>query len=71
MGNDTDGTAVGGLLIGIILTCVAIFFWGILVPHSFNYKQGQIDAINGAVHYQLEKQLDGTTDWEYHSEIVK
>ena len=69
--NTVDGVAVGGLVVGIIFTCVVAFFLNVLVPHSFNYKKGQLDAINGAVHYKLEKQLDGTTDWEYHSEIVK
>jgi len=31
------------------------------------YKQGQIDAINGKIKYQLVKQNDGSTSWKYIS----
>jgi hypothetical protein len=27
------------------------------------YTKGQIDAINGEIHYQLEKQPNGETEW--------
>lgn len=29
------------------------------------YKAGQIDAVQGKVHYELKLQDDGTTKWEY------
>ena len=56
------GVAVG-LIVGII--CAV----GIL--KSNYYKDGQIDCINGAIYYKLDKQLDGSTWWVYSEEIVK
>lgn len=32
---------------------------------DITYKDGQIDAIQGKIHYQLVPQKDGTTEWEY------
>lgn len=32
------------------------------------YKQGQIDAINGKIMYELKQQPDGTTAWERKQE---
>ncbi len=46
---------------------------GILGAITYNdyYKQGQIDCLNGAIHFKLEKQMDGGTAWEYSKSIVK
>ena len=60
-----DFTAGGviGLLVGFFLT--------MMFTSTYFYKEGQVDAINGAVYYKLEKQLDGSTEWEKSVEIVK
>ena len=55
--------AVAGVIVGYIGTMT-------FTSHYY-YKRGQVDAINGAVYYKLEKQLDGSTEWEKHTEIVK
>lgn len=44
---------------------LAIFVYGCnSLSERCGYKQGQIDAINGVVKYELVKQPDGTTYWE-------
>ena len=32
---------------------------------KMSYKKGQIDAINGQVHYVLKTNCDGSTTWQY------
>lgn len=54
---------VTGLLIGIICT--------LLICMDVYYRRGQIDCINGAVYYKLEKQIDGAIKWEKSTKIVK
>lgn len=29
------------------------------------YKQGQIDAINGKIYYELKENPDGSSEWRY------
>ena len=38
----------------------------VIVQHgtpSYHYKQGQIDAINGVIKYELVVQPDSTSEW--------
>lgn len=56
-----------GLVIGLVVGCC----FTALFSASYLYKLGQIDCINGAVYYKLEKQLDGSTEWENNVGIVK
>ena len=51
---------ITGVVVGLMLGC----FITLVYASSHFYKRGQIDAINGAVYYKLEKQLDGSTEWE-------
>ena len=46
------------LVLGFTLI-VSIFLFGA----GIGYKTGQIDAINGQVHYHLEKQSNGEMEW--------
>ena len=58
MGSDSKWY-VFGMIFGIMI--------GVLFTVSFmldNYKNGQIDAINGIIHYELVQQNDGSTNWE-------
>ena len=56
-----------GVLVGLVIGCIATT----LVATTYAYKEGQIDCINGAIYYKLEKQLDGATKWERTTKIVK
>ena len=58
-----------GVGLGTIIGCVLVYI-GLTTINPL-YKRGQIDCINGAIHYKLEKQMDGTTGWKYSKEIVK
>ena len=52
-----------GLIVGVILS------W-LYLPTMY-YKEGQIDCINGAIYYKLNKQIDGSTMWDRQLAIVK
>jgi hypothetical protein len=49
------------MLIISLLVCLTIMIY--LGGANDGYKKGQIDAINGEIHYQLEKQPNGETEW--------
>lgn len=51
-----------GIFLGVVLGVLLISAVG---SRSVAYKQGQIDALNGNVKYELKKQPDGTTKWEH------
>jgi len=57
------GSIVGVILIFLINLCV-------LDENTTNkrYKQGQIDALTGKVHYELVVKDDSTRVWEYKVE---
>ena len=57
------GDYLGGVGIGFILGM--IFFGFLLNVSNDTYKDGQIDAINGKIHYELVEQPNGTTEWEF------
>lgn len=46
-----------------VLAGLSLFF-----VKADSYKQGQIDAINGKIVYELTIQENGSTDWEKTSE---
>jgi len=54
-----------------ILIGYCSFLAGMIITFLFlcafdrTYKDGQIDAINGNIKYELVKRSDGTTKWEY------
>jgi hypothetical protein len=52
---------VGFLIIIIIMVC--ILFIVFLYGTDIGYKHGQIDAINGNIHYYLIKQSNGEMKW--------
>ena len=46
--------------ISVVLVGVPCWF---AKPHD-TYRQGQIDAANGVMKYELVEQVDGTVSWE-------
>lgn len=58
----SDG--VIGLIIGIIAGMLIIIAASNLGPeYTRTYKQGQIDAINGKIIFELKTQEDGSVVW--------
>jgi O-antigen/teichoic acid export membrane protein len=53
--------AILGLLLGLLIAIVATLFFP---EYTHLYRQGQIDAVNGKVLFELKPQPDGTTTWE-------
>jgi len=51
-----------GLITGALLMTLA------LIALDSTYEDGQIDAINGIIKYELVKQPDNTTSWRYIKE---
>jgi len=52
---------VGFSIIIIIMVC--ILFIAFSCGTDIGYKHGQIDAINGNIHYYLVKQSNGEMKW--------
>ncbi len=50
-----------GLLIMAVIWLLALipYQWG----HNNGYREGQIDALNGAIYYKLERQSDSEFRW--------
>lgn len=67
MSGDFSVPLILGIIIGAVVTLTTLG----MTEHNDYYKQGQIDSLNGAIHFKLEKQMDGTTEWEYSKTIVK
>ena len=64
---------IGSVLMVTVLTWISGFFMGVgitnliyssVIHEDGGYKQGQIDAINGKICYQIVLQADGSTKWE-------
>ena len=53
----------GGFLITFIICGVTAMFLIGHIRHT-SYRQGQIDAVNGVMKYELVEQDDGETVWE-------
>ncbi len=60
-----DAVFAAGFLLGFVTVLFLCVIFFIIRP---NYKDGQIDAINGVIKYELQVQHDGSTDWEKVSE---
>lgn len=58
-------TYLVGVLMGVVIGFNVCNLVNLLA--GITYKDGQIDALIGNVKYQLVKQKDGTTEWEYIS----
>jgi len=58
----------GGIVIWVLIVAIVMYFFGIvtgdIMRADFYYKQGQIDAINGIIKYELVEQDDKTVDWQ-------
>ena len=50
-----------GLIIIVVIWFLSLipYYWG----HSNGYREGQIDALNGAIYYKLEKQSNSEFKW--------
>ena len=53
-----------GVLIGVVIVIIITVITIISDPYSEGYKQGQIDALTGTVHYELVTSPDSTRSWE-------
>jgi len=55
----------------VIAFLIGLLIGSFLVPKTlgFDYKTGQIDAINGEIYYELKVQEDGSTDWKYNPNL--
>ena len=58
---DAWGCVLGGFLFGWIL---AIGLASAFSTHTRPYKEGQIDALNGKIKYELVEQSDGSIKWK-------
>ena len=56
----------GGFIIVVVLCLFAMMFTLESSNRSYSkaYKQGQIDAINGIIKYELVENKDHTTEWK-------
>jgi len=64
----TNNEEMGWMLIGVVIGLLSgIVFMGTLLnmPKNDQYRQGQIDALTGKVHYELMMNADSTKTWEY------
>jgi hypothetical protein len=54
---------MAGVMIGVM---VATGFLLLIITNVYDsrYMQGQIDAINGNIKYELVEQYDGSTKWK-------
>ncbi|KKN81078.1 hypothetical protein LCGC14_0322970 [marine sediment metagenome] len=61
---DKAGCWLAGVVCGL-LACFVFYAFG-LRPEArgIGYRNGQIDAANGVMKYELREQDDGTTSWE-------
>jgi len=57
---DTFFKVMGGAWMGIIMLATLDYFFP---EGSSGYRQGQIDAINGKVMYELKTNPDKTVEW--------
>jgi len=48
-----------GVWLGIVFTASLSHFF----PNTSGYRQGQIDAINGIIKYELKTNPDKTVEW--------
>lgn len=46
-----------------IFVFIIAFCWGFSISDNFSYKQGQIDAINGIIKYELVLQPNHEKIW--------
>ena len=51
------------VIFGIVLF-IFLVVWNNITFEKKGYKQGQIDAINGNIKYELVEQPDRTTKWK-------
>lgn len=50
---------IGLIFGGFLFVTIAMNF----TEYTISYKQGQIDAINGKIQFQLKDNPDGTREW--------
>lgn len=57
---------IAGIVIGACMTMlIVILLSGFVSP---GYRQGQIDALNGKIHYELVTNEDGSSSWKLKDE---
>jgi hypothetical protein len=60
--NDCELDAL--LMVGITMVlCMAFTILVVIGKYKEGYKDGQVDAINGKVKYELKENEDKTTEW--------
>jgi hypothetical protein len=55
--NDDGASVFIGLVLGILLSVIFVHVF------DMTYKDGQLDAINGKIYYELVRQNDNSTKW--------
>ncbi len=53
-----------GVLLAGMISLLIILLLSIPCNVAEGYRQGQIDAINGVIKFELQTHDDGTTSWE-------
>lgn len=54
-----------GFGLGMMMTAIIFVILISIFPEKTSlYRQGQIDALNGVVHYELQTQPDGSKIWK-------
>jgi hypothetical protein len=52
-------------LLGIFIGALSVVYLSdLFLEFTRPYKEGQVDAMNGKIHYELKTMPDGTTQWE-------
>lgn len=62
----TEGDVINWIVALVIASLLLIFLTGIVstsLGYSRGYQMGQIDALNGSIHWQLQRQADGQMLW--------
>lgn len=47
----------------VMVAMMIVVLWVASHEYDRGYKQGQIDALNGSIHWQLQRQADGQMLW--------
>lgn len=48
----------------VMLACMVSYGFGAWAGHTQGYHDGQVDAINGTIKYELKVQKDGSSSWK-------
>jgi hypothetical protein len=58
-------------ILGVVVTLIFMVIVVATITRPFDYRQGQIDALNGQIYYELQTQEDNSVQWVHVPEGVK